>query len=701
MYFLGAICLLNYISIFPLVASVNGRDWKAYQRVFVDMPDETMFIDSKLIIRAVSRMYASHIKPPVTTESIVGSSITDLVVGRVHNENAYLKAIRDAFHTGEKTTILSNDIMGSQYEMESIPIHDAKGRAYAIKHQIKHIILHTSVEYLRLLQTESEKSTWKILVNSLTDYAIFVVSKDFIIQTWSEQCERVYQWTEEEVIGKYYYMLLSNGQVQSRSNSFDAGEESVHTVSHSRKNGMTFLVEEKIFPIFSHGVHVGNSVINKDLTAMSRSQAMLLEAREQAQKLQNNFLSSISHESRSNTAIIVSSIEALLDPKSGPLNPYQKETCEDMHQASRLLLQVVDDILDHASFTKVGIHLKCVAFDIKKVVLGVMSLQARSLKEDQKHGKIELTCYVDPGIPSVLYGDDIRISQIITNFVSNGIKFTDEGSVDVRIETQPPLYSDKTNLVISVTDTGVGISEAQQPLLFSPFYQADAGLSRKQTGTGLGLSNVKMLVESMTGLVTVTSTPIDDDPTKPHGSTFQCHIHVMNHPCKDPSPEREPKDVGTKVERKFLSRQRSYSVPDSYLGSPLMLVEDNDIQAKFAKRALTILGFNNVVRVNNGLKAIIEAREVPKDLILMDLSMPELNGLEATRQIRLFDTRVAIVALTAVALQQDVQMCMEAGMNAHLAKPVSTKELKDTIVSHLSRISAEDAETELHNLRIM
>jgi osomolarity two-component system sensor histidine kinase TcsA len=705
MYSAGAVYLLHLTFIFllhpALVAGVDARDWKAYQKVFVDMPDETMFIDSKMIIRAVSRTYVSHIKPPVTPEAIIGTSIADLAVGRVHNENAYIKSIRDVFHTGEKTTILSNDVMGSQYEMESIPIYNVKGRVYAVKHQIKHIILHTSVEYLRLLQTESEKSTWKILVNSLTDYAIFVVSKDFIIQTWSEQCERVYQWKEEEVIGKRYCMLLSNGQSLKRSDSVDEMDESAHTVSHSKKDGITFLVEEKIFPIYSHGVHVGNSVINKDLTAMSQSQSMLIEAREQAQKQQSNFLSSISHESRSNTAIIVSSIETLLDPKSGPLNSYQKGTCEDMYQASKLLLQVVDDILDHASFTKVGIHLKCVAFDLQKLALAVMKLQARALQTDHQKGGIDLSCYVDPEIPKLLYGDEIRISQIITNFVSNGIKFTDEGSVNVRIEKGVPMYPDKTHIIISVADTGVGISEIQRPLLFSPFYQADAGLSRKQTGTGLGLSNTKMLVEAMTGTVTVTSTPMDSsDPAQPHGSIFQCHIHILNQPGKDPSPDLEPKDEGSvKVKRKHLSRQRSYSVPETYLESPLMLVEDNPILARFAQRALTSLGFSNVVWIDDGLKAIVEARETPKDLILMDLSIPGLNGLEATRQIRLFDSRVAIVALTANALQQDKEMCMEAGMNAHLSKPVSTKELKDTIVSHLSRIAAEDTETELHRMR--
>ncbi|RYE24026.1 MAG: PAS domain-containing hybrid sensor histidine kinase/response regulator [Sphingobacteriaceae bacterium] len=682
------------------VFAVNGRDWKAFQKVFVDMPDETMFIDSNLIIRAVSRIYCSHIKPPILPEAIVGTSITDIAVGRVNNEGPYLNSIREALRTGVKSTILTNDILGSQYEMDNIPIQDAKGTVYAIKHQIKHVILHTSVEYLRLLQTESEKSSWKTLVLSLTDYAIFVVSNDFVIQTWSEQCEKVYQWKEEEVLGKYYYML-SNGLEGDESPSVsqtENAEESVLTVSHKRKNGLTFLVEEKIFPIYSHGVHVGNSVINKDLTAMTHSQAMLLEAREQSQKLQNNFLSSISHESRSNTAIIVSSIETLLDPTTGTLNPFQRETCEDVHQASRMLLQVVDDILDHASFTKVGIHLKMIEFDISKLVLGVMKLQARSLKRksgdnNDKLKSIELTCYVDPNIPSILYGDDIRVSQIITNLVSNGIKFTDKGSVKVRVEREPPLYTDKTNILISVQDTGVGISEAQQPLLFSPFYQADAGLSRKQTGTGLGLSNVKMLAEAMSGVITVTSIVQNEDATNDHGSTFRCHIHLLHR-----KPNCEPEDTNVAGKPKYLSRQRSYSVPELYLDAPLMLVEDNTVLAKFALRALSSLGFSNVKWVDDGLEAVEEARIKQKDLILMDLHMPKMDGLEAARRIRLFDKRVAIIALTANALQQDKQMCLDAGMQHHLSKPISVKDLKDTIVLFLSKIASDDNEQSMKML---
>ncbi|RYE17682.1 MAG: PAS domain S-box protein, partial [Sphingobacteriaceae bacterium] len=441
--------ILGIITLSSTALGITSRTWKGFQKIFLDMPDETMIIDENLVVRAVSRAYCSHIKPPTSPEVIVGTLMTDVIVGRIKNPQEYMKSINDAFSKGERTSVFTNDIMGSQYEMDSIPIRNVNGHVYAIKHHIKNIVLHTSVEYLRLLQAESEKSTWKMMVNSLSDYAIFVISSDFVITSWSEQCEKVYQWKEEEVIGKYYYMLSSQDDlsevkrhqsiIESPSSTETPDEnpnanlkqESGHTVSHKRKNGVTFLVEERIFPIYAHGVHVGNSIINKDLTSMSQSQTMILEAREQSQKLQNNFLSSISHESRSNTAIIISSIEALLDPATGVLNPFQKETCEDMHQASRLLLQVVDDILDHASFTKVGIHLKMVEFDFKKLVTGVIKLQRRSLTTtfglNHQKKNIELECFLDPAIPDSLYGDDIRVSQIVTNLVSNGIKFTDEG----------------------------------------------------------------------------------------------------------------------------------------------------------------------------------------------------------------------------------------------------------------------------------
>ncbi|RYE12493.1 MAG: response regulator [Sphingobacteriaceae bacterium] len=234
-----------------------------------------------------------------------------------------------------------------------------------------------------------------------------------------------------------------------------------------------------------------------------------------------------------------------------------------------------------------------------------------------------------------------------------------------------------------------GVSEASLRLLFSPFYQADAGLSRKQTGTGLGLSNVKMLVEAMTGTVTVTSEV--NGPN--HGSLFQCQLHLQNN-----IPENVDIGIGPAhlmkrppLQRQF-SRQRSYSIPEPFLTANIMLVEDNMILARFAQRALSTLGFSHVVWVDDGQKAINEAKSMRKDLILMDLHLPILDGLEATRQIRLFDQRVAIVALTANALEQDKEMCYRAGMNFFLSKPISTKDLKETIVRSLNEMIVDQVD---------
>jgi PAS domain S-box-containing protein len=678
----------------PTTLSQNShmteQDWVSIQKIVWDVPEEVMIIDHTYKIRSVSQQFFPHIQPSLPLDDILGMSIKLLAIGRVHNPQEYIDSIRFALHDGVSTTIKLNNHMGSQYELDNIPLKNSKGMVYAIKHQIRHVIVHTPDHHLRLLKMESEIDNWKILVNSLTDHAIFVLNTENMIQTWSRQCEDIYGWKEDEVVGKSYKILeagLHHGSLNIPSKPQPIPQQTTTTKVHRKKNGLTFLVDERIFPIKSHGVHVGNSVINKDMRAATKSQTMLLEAKEQSQTLQNNLLSSISHESRTNTAIIISSIETLLDTK---LDSAQREICNDIHQASRVLLQTINDMLDFSSFMKNGVHLHPVMYEIRSSIENTIKLQKVALRADENAETVLLTYRVHDDVPTRILGDEIRVSQILSNLINNSIKFTDNGFIHVTVTKEKPMYRDKLHLAISVQDSGIGIPAEQQSLLFTPFYQADANLNRKHTGTGLGLSNVKMLVEAMSGTITLSS----ETEGEHHGSTFVCHLHFplsseFEEPFEEPLcmnsndvMEKSP----TNPKRKMVIRQRSYSVPVPYLSARIMVAEDNKVLASIAKRVLNNLGFSDIVWVENGQLALEEAINMQKDLILMDLQMPVMDGLEATRQIRLFDKRVIIIAVSANALASDVKMCQDAGMNTHLAKPLSMEELKNNIMYYFPAI---------------
>jgi signal transduction histidine kinase/CheY-like chemotaxis protein/HPt (histidine-containing phosphotransfer) domain-containing protein len=411
-------------------------------------------------------------------------------------------------------------------------------------------------------------------------------------------------------------------------------------------NGRYIRIEERITP---KNYIVG---IRVDVTDL---QLALLEA-ETANQFKSHFLANMSHELRTPMNGILGMAHLAL---SRDLPRDVRDHIETIEQSTKRLLGVVNDILDFSKIQAGGLSFEAEAFDIRTLIKDQLALVNHAA-----HAKgINLAADIDDDIPPVLIGDQFRVGQIVMNYLGNAIKFTDTGSVTVTV-SQASSGDDDVTLTVSVSDTGIGMSEEQKAKLFSPFVQAESSISRRYGGTGLGLSICKELAELMGGYVSVES-------TLGKGSTFRFTVQLGRSATGSVKyEESRPKHSGAK-------NAQNYEI---LRGTRLLLVEDNEVNQKVA---LGILGAGgiSVDIAGNGAEAISKIQENNFEIILMDMQMPVMDGLTATRKIRELEkyADLPIIAMTANAMAEHRNQCIDAGMNDFISKPFNPADLFQTI----------------------
>jgi CheY-like chemotaxis protein len=286
---------------------------------------------------------------------------------------------------------------------------------------------------------------------------------------------------------------------------------------------------------------------------------------------------------------------------------------------------------------------------------------------------LKLLSSVGANIPGSLRGDPHRLRQLLLNLVSNAIKFTQRGEVAIELSCRAETH-EAVELHCAVRDTGIGLSEEEQQRMFRPFTQADSSTTRKFGGTGLGLAICRQLVELMAGQIGVTS-------TEGKGATFWFNVRLNKRVATD----------GTGSSN--TSRASMTSEPPGYQTLRILLAEDNRMNQKIAAAQLSKLGCKVEV-VSNGREAVSAWERTPFDVILMDCQMPEMDGFEATRRIRVLERggsarTTTIIAMTASAMQGDRENCLRAGMDDYLAKPVDMALLQGVLERNLCRIRSQ------------
>jgi signal transduction histidine kinase len=470
----------------------------------------------------------------------------------------------------------------------------------------------------------------------------------------------------------------------------------VNQIGISYSNALTLKEVEKVSAFNNSMVDVQKKALAKALDAEKQANLAKAEAlrnvklAEEAAKAKSIFLANVSHELRTPLNGVIGNSELLRDSE---LTKDQAEMADSIRVSADLLLTVINDILDFSKMEADKMELFVVAFKADEMMREVVRSVSYSNRDKKNVRNVEIL--QDINLPqSLIFGDPVRLHQVLGNLVSNSLKFTENGSITIGARTDWET-NDEVKLTFWVKDTGIGIPPQQLVKLFKPFSQADASTARKYGGSGLGLSICKSLIESMMG------GKIQLESVEGQGTTAWFTVTFPK------AKEATAGDIQNGIEQQApmpkrieADRARSTTPFSDFSHIPrdqlrICIAEDNPVNQKIAVQFMKKLGFKYVDAYDNGQQAVEGLREKakagqPYHIVLMDVQMPVLDGYEATKLLRkdpIDAVRgILVIAMTASAIQGDREKCLESGMNDYLAKPVRSNVLKKKLDQYIQQV---------------
>ncbi|MBD2212967.1 PAS domain S-box protein [Nostoc linckia FACHB-104] len=558
------------------------------------------------------------------------------------------------------------------FDTIKVPLKQENGEVYALVGTARDI---TAIKKLEL-ELQHSKERFRNLVETSSDWVWEV--NEFGIYTYSSpQILNVLGYSSAEILGKTPFDIMPPEEAARVSQEFmkffsiQAPFQCLEN-TNLHKDGRLVILETSAVPIFDANKQFrGYRGMDRDVTARKLAETQLHLTNEQlaasnaelarATRLKDEFLANMSHELRTPLNAILGMSEVLQDEILGAINEKQRQSLQTIERSGEHLLELINDILDLSKIEAGQLELGYAPIAIRQLCESSLAF----IKQQAVQKRIQLEVKTPPQLPKLLL-DERRIRQVLINLLNNAVKFTPEGgriTLEVSCHALEPEKTSPLGFIrIAIIDTGIGIAPENLKKLFKPFIQIDSALNRQYAGTGLGLALTKRIVELHGGKVGVSS-------ELGVGSCFTVDL-----PCNNLCEYSfEPVNL--------LTSELNFTLNQTVVNSPLiLLVEDNEANVLTISSYLEAKGYQ-IILAKNGQEAIALTKTELPDLILMDIQMPGMDGIEAIKQIRLeknFES-IPIIALTALTMPGDREKCLAAGANDYIPKPIKLNQLTTRI----------------------
>ena len=652
------------------------REQQLYGRSLIEASNEALFaVDPQGKIIDVNEQSCKM--TGCTRGDLIGSPFVSLFTDIDRSQAAIEQTLRDGF-------VQDYDLILTTFQGSQIPVSFNASLFRGADGRVKGIFA-AAREVTERRRQQDEHALLASIV-AFSEDAIYAEAPDLTITHWNKAAERLFGYSAQEMIGRNAVITVPLRQRAEMMRVLrqlrETGEPVQYDTVRLRKDGTLVDVAIDAAPMRDQdGKITGFAVTARDIGERKRIERELVQARDsalEAGRLKSEFLANMSHEIRTPLNSIIATTELLTDTA---LSDDQRDLLRDVEKSGEALLSVINDVLDFSKISVGKLSFDKIDFDLLDCVEGCTEI----IGEGARSKNLDLIVTIDDDAPRELHGDPARLRQVLLNLLSNAVKFTAKGDVRLRVSK---IAESETDAVVrfEVTDTGIGIPQDAQKLLFQPFSQITSGTSHHPGGTGLGLAIAANLVRNMEGKIGVTSVPGAGSTfwftvklEKPVGATAleapQPHAAVPPPSIDETTRAADSGQTTAEADAaKSLRRRRNARVR-------ILVAEDNAMNLKVALRQLAKLGYaaDGVV---NGREVIEACGRTPYDIILMDCLMPVIDGYETTREIRRLEGQTRhtkIIAMTANALEGDRTKCLDAGMDSYLSKPLRLETLEKTL----------------------